>query len=119
VLADVGAERVAELLAVNKIDTSDEDTLVRLKRLWPDAVFVSARTGAGMDALRAAIEERLPRPSVRLDVVVPYDRGDLVARAHQRGEVLHSAHTERGTELVVRVDAALAAELAPYGVATT
>jgi GTP-binding protein HflX len=45
---------------------------------------------------------------------VPYDRGDLVARVHRRGEVLDSRHTEVGTELRVRVDEALAAELAPY-----
>ena len=47
VLAEVGADAVPELLVVNKIDAADEETLLRLKRLWPDAVFVSARTGAG------------------------------------------------------------------------
>ena len=53
VLAEVGARGVPELLVVNKTDAADEETLLRLKRLWPDAVFVSARTGAGLDALRA------------------------------------------------------------------
>ena len=109
-----GADEVPELLVVNKTDAADEETLLRLKRLWPDAVFVSARTGAGLDELRAAIEARLPRPAVELDVLVPYDRGDLVARVHERGEVLASEHAEAGTRLRVRVDEALAAELAPY-----
>src|SRR6185436_7848402 len=58
VLAEVGAEKVPELLIVNKTDATDEDTLVRLKRLWPDAVFASARTGTGLDALREAVEAR-------------------------------------------------------------
>jgi GTPase len=114
VLAEIGAERVPEMLVVNKIDAASEETLLRLKRDWPDAVFVSARTGAGLDDLRAALEARLPRPAVEMHAVVPYDRGDLVARAHQRGEVLASAHVEHGTELHVRVDEALAAELTPY-----
>ncbi|MEJ3743504.1 GTPase HflX [Actinomycetes bacterium KLBMP 9797] len=115
VLAEVDADKVPELLAVNKVDAADEETLVRLKRAWPDAVFVSARSGAGIDELRAAIEARLPRPAVEMWATVPYDRGDLVAQIHRRGEVLASAHTDAGTELHVRVDAALAAELTPYG----
>src|SRR4051812_39732258 len=49
VLADVGAERVPELLVVNKTDAAGEEELLRLKRLWPDAIFVSAHTGAGLD----------------------------------------------------------------------
>jgi GTP-binding protein HflX len=116
VLAEVGAEKVPELLVVNKTDAADEGTLLRLKRLWPDAVFISARTGAGLDQVRQAIEDRLPIPAVELDLLVPYDRGDLVARVHDRGEVLVSEHTAAGTEMRVRVDASLAAELAPYAV---
>ncbi|MFC0531152.1 GTPase HflX [Phytohabitans kaempferiae] len=114
VLAEVGADTLPELLAVNKVDAADEETLLRLKRTWPDAVFVSARTGRGIDELRAAVEARLPVPAVELVAVVPYDRGELVARIHRRGEVLSASHTERGTELHVRVDQALAAELAPF-----
>jgi len=116
VLAEVGAERVPELLVVNKIDVADEESLLSLKRLWPEAVFVSARTGAGLDDLRAAVEARLPHPAVEIDVRVPYERGDLVARVHERGEVLRSEHTDEGTELLVRVDEMLAAELAPFAV---
>jgi GTP-binding protein HflX len=119
VLAEVGAERVPELLVVNKVDAADEETLLRLKRTWPDAVFVSARTGAGIAELRATVERLLPRPAVELDVVVPYDRGDLVARAHEHGEVLHEEHTGSGTALRVRVDQALAAELTPFATVTS
>jgi GTP-binding protein HflX len=114
VLAEVGAETVPELLVVNKIDAAGEETLLRLKRLWPDALFVSARTGTGVAELRAAVEARLPWPAIEVRARVPYDRGDLVARVHTRGEVLESAHTPEGTELHVRVDEALAAELARY-----
>jgi GTP-binding protein HflX len=117
VLAEVGAERVPELLVVNKTDAASEETLLRLKRDWPDAVFISARNGAGLDDLRVTLERRLPRPAVELRAMIPYDRGDLVARAHRDGEVLASAHVEHGTRVHVRVDEALAAELAPYEIA--
>ncbi|HEU4425152.1 MAG TPA: GTPase HflX [Pilimelia sp.] len=117
VMAEVGADRLPELLVVNKTDAGDEETLLRLKRLWPEAVFVSARTGAGIEGLRAAVEDRLPRPAVEMRVTVPYTRGDLIARVHRQGEVLATHHTGEGTFLHVRVDRALAAELAHFGAA--
>jgi len=114
VLAEVGADRLPELLVVNKTDAADEETLLRLKREWPEAIFVSARTGRGMEEVRATIEARLPRPAVEVRAVLPYDRGDLVARVHRRGEVLSTAHLPEGTLVHVRVGEALAAELAPF-----
>jgi GTP-binding protein HflX len=118
VLAEVGADKVPELLVVNKTDAAGEDTLLRLKREWPGAVFVSARSGAGIAGLRTAIEDRLPWPAVEVHACIPYERGDLVARVHSTGEVLETDHTSDGTVLRVRVDEALAAELAPYLVST-
>ena len=114
VLAEVGADALPELLVINKIDAAAEETLLRLKSTWPDAVLGSARTGRGIEDVRAAIEARLPRPAVELSVLVPYDRGDLVARVHQRGEVLATEHGDDGTLLRVRVDPVLAAGLARY-----
>ncbi|MBM7493148.1 GTPase HflX [Micromonospora luteifusca] len=116
VLAEVSADRLPELLVVNKTDAADEDTLLRLKRLWPDAIFVSAYSGMGIEDLRSAIEDRLPQPAVEVRAVLPYDRGDLVARVHRTGEVLSTSHLPEGTLLHVRVGADLAAELAPFDV---
>ncbi len=116
VLAEIGADRVPELLAVNKTDAADPEELLRLKRLWPDAVFVSAHTGAGIDELRGEVETRLPRPAVEVHARVPYHRGDLVTRVHDEGEVFRTEHTAEGTTMHARVDEALAAELAQFRV---
>ncbi|MGA8112453.1 MAG: GTPase HflX [Actinocatenispora sp.] len=114
VLAEIDAADRPEMLAVNKVDMADPETLLRLRRIWPDAMFCSARTGAGVAELRAAIEARLPRPGVEMRACVPYDRGDLVNRAREHGEVLALEHTADGVALHVRVDPVLAAGLAPY-----
>jgi GTP-binding protein HflX len=74
-------------------------------------VVVSACTGAGIDELLAEIERVLPRHDRQVSVTVPYDRGDLVSRAHQEGEVLAVRHGQDGTELTARVPLGLAAEL--------
>jgi GTPase len=99
---------------VNKVDAADAETLDRLRAGFPDAVFVSAATGEGLDKLRAMIADRLPRPDAEVHVLLPYNRGDLVARVHEQGDVLASEHTEHGTLLHARVDPELAASLMAY-----
>ncbi len=116
VLAEVGADTVPELLVVNKTDAATEETLLRLKRLWPEAVFVSARTGAGIDERPSGGRGAVALAGrSRCDVVVPYERGDLVARVHSSGEVLEASHLAEGTRLRARVDEGLAAELTRFG----
>jgi GTP-binding protein HflX len=111
VFDEIGAVQVPELLVVNKIDAADPLVLNRLRRELPGAVFVSAKTGEGLDELFDVLVERVPRPEVELEVTVPYDRGDLVARVHDMGEVLAVDHRAEGTWLHARVGPGLAAEL--------
>jgi GTP-binding protein HflX len=117
VFTDIDALGVREQLVFNKIDAADPDMLLRLRHLAPDAIFVSARTGEGIDKLRAGLEDLLPRPDVEVDVLLPYTRGDLVARVHDGAEVLSTEHTESGTRLRARVAPDLAAVLDPFGTA--
>jgi GTPase len=114
VLAEIEALDVPEQLVFNKIDAASPETLLQLRSLAPDALFVSARTGDGIDELRARIEDRLPHPQIEMTALVPYARGDLVARVHERGEVLETEHNAGGTLLHVRVGPALADQLQPY-----
>ena len=111
VLADVEGFDVPEIVVLNKADIAEPETIARLRSQVGDSVVVSARTGAGFEELRELIAERLPRPAVEVDVVVPYERGDLLSRAHSTGEVLAEEHLMDGTHLHARVDEALAAEL--------
>ena len=111
VLSEIGAGNLPELIVINKADVADPMQVARLRRREPDAVVVSARTGEGIDDLLAALDQRLPHPEVEIDVVVPYARGDLVAQAHDRGEVLAETHLPDGTRLHARVPAELAARL--------
>lgn len=85
VIGDVGARDTRELVVFNKSDLADEDSRLLLRGLEPDALFVSSRTGEGIDELRAAIEAALPLPAVEVRALVPYDRGDLVSAVHGVG----------------------------------
>ena len=118
VLAEIGEEYDAqmppELVVVNKIDAADDVQLARLRHLVPDAVFVSARRGDGLEELRERVAALLPRPYVTVEVVLPYTEGALTARVHTEGEVLETEHTAEGTRLRARVAPDLAAALRPY-----
>ncbi|RIJ69575.1 GTPase HflX [Nakamurella silvestris] len=114
VLESIDAGRVQELLVVNKIDAADPVTLTELRHRLPDALYVSARTGEGMDELRAAIAAALPDPTTTLEVLVPYTEGALVSRVHSEGIVLSEGHEEGGTLLTARVQPDLAGLLAPF-----
>ena len=117
VLADIDALGVPEQLVFNKADAADADMLIRLRRLFPEALFVSALTGDGIDKLQSVVDERLPRPDVTVTVLVPYARGDLVARMHESGEVLSVDHLPTGTLVNARVNSDLAAALQPFAAA--
>ena len=116
VLADVDAENVPELVVINKADVADPLVVDRLRRNEKHSVVVSARPGEGLDELRTIIARELPRPSILVDVLLPYDRGDLVSRVHDEGEQVEQEHGGDGTRIRARVDESLAAELEAYAV---
>jgi len=114
VLGDIEALDVPEQLVFNKTDAAEPEVLLRLRALAPDALFVSARTGAGLAELTERIEQRLPRPDIEVNVLLPYTRGDLVARLHDEADILETEHTEGGTLVHARVGPALAEVLRPF-----
>jgi GTP-binding protein HflX len=65
---------------------------------------VSARTGEGVDKLLAAVADRLRALAAVVELVVPYDRGDVLAALHRDGEVLIEVHDNAGTRVRARID---------------
>ncbi len=114
VIADHDVAPPVELLVVNKIDAADELSLAKLRRALPDAVFVSAHTGEGLDQLRHKMSELVEPTDIRVDVTIPYDRGDLVAKVHSDGRVDITEHTDGGTRIKGHVPAGLAASLRDF-----
>ena len=114
VIADVEAKNIDELVVFNKADLADDFTRMKLRDLAPDALFVSARTGEGIEELLDEIAKRIPSPDVRVRALVPYDKGALISKIHLNGKLLTSEHLETGTLIEALVKPDLAAELKPY-----
>ncbi|MGH3595284.1 MAG: GTPase HflX, partial [Mycobacterium sp.] len=103
-----------ELLVVNKVDAASDLALAKLRRALPGAVFVSARTGEAIATLRRRMAELAVPTDTAVDVVIPYDRGDLVSRVHADGRVQQAEHNPNGTRIKARVPVALAASLRKF-----
>jgi GTP-binding protein HflX len=115
VLAGVeGAGDVPEVIVVNKADVADPEVIDRLTRTHKHSVVVSARTGEGLEALLALVAEALPKPDVQVELLIPYDRGDLLSRIHEHGEVLDVEHVEAGTRVRAKVHEQALGGLAAY-----
>jgi GTP-binding protein HflX len=112
VLAEIGASDVPELLVINKADVADPVVVGRLQAREPHSIVVSAATGQGIAELLAAVEVDLPNPEQQVDVLLPFERGDLVARVHDEGRDVTVEYTAEGAHVTAAVGAQLAAELA-------
>ncbi len=114
VLEEIEATDVAELLVFNKTDIAPPPVVTRLVNIHPGSVAVSALTGDGIDELGSAIIAQLRARTVEMDLLIPYDRGDVAAALHRDGEVLKETHTDQGTQVVARVPFEILERFAPY-----
>ena len=114
VIADRDGQPAPELLVVNKTDAADGLTLAKLRRALPGAVFVSAHTGDGLEQMQQRMAQLVTPTDTMVDVTIPYDRGDLVARVHSDGRVDATEHNPEGTRIKARVPIPLAASLSEF-----
>jgi GTPase len=105
VLGEIGAADVPELLVLNKADV-DPAAASRWAERWPEAVVISAHTGEGLDDLLVVVGDRLRASTHVVELLIPYDRGDLLAAAHRAGEVVLEQPGEGGILVRGRFDEA-------------
>ena len=114
VIGEVGARDIPEIVVFNKSDLTDDDQRMVVRGLEPTGIFVSARTGEGIDELLERIAELLPAPEIELTLLVPYDRGGVISKLHLQGRVLSTHYREDGTLVKALVHPARVAELEEY-----
>ncbi|XBH22539.1 GTPase HflX [Jonesiaceae bacterium BS-20] len=111
-----GVGDIPEIIVLNKADVALAESVERVQAHERNVFLVSAHTGQGIPELLEFVANSLPRPTVTIDVTVPYDRGDLVNRVHLEGEIDHLEHLEQGTRIQGRVDGELASDLSQVAV---
>jgi len=115
VLREIGAERRPVITVFNKIDqVTDPLLLQRFRRRFRDAVFISARTGTGLEVLEERLAAQVAQGLRRVSLLLPHLRGDLLAQLHRAGRVLEEKFTEAGAEVVAEAPLSLLPALEPY-----
>ena len=117
VLAEIGASDVPELVVVNKADRSPEAK--RLADEIEGSVCISARTGEGLEAFVRAVGDRLRVGDHVVALVIPWERGDVLAAVHREGEVVDQQAEEDGARVRVVLDEAGRAQFRDYVVAAS
>ncbi len=113
VLREIGADTVPELLVFNKADL-DPTAVAETVNWHPGSVGISARAGTGIDEFLQTLSDRLRSLSTVVELLVPYERGDVLASVHREGEVVSTTHEETGVRVRARLAEASVGRLAEF-----
>lgn len=113
VLTEIGAGGVPELLVFNKADIEPE-VAKQLADEVPGSLVISAATGLGIAELLRTIGDRMRSIIAIVELLVPYERGDVVASVHREGEVVSTSNEESGMRIRARLADASAGRLAEF-----
>lgn len=113
VLKEIGAGNVPELVVFNKADLEPQGA-VQMAAHLPGSVVVSAVTGLGVPELLRTIGDRMRSITAVVELLIPYDRGDIVAAVHREGEVVSTSHEEAGIRVRARLAGASVGRLSQF-----
>jgi GTP-binding protein HflX len=106
VLAEIGAAQLPEVMALNKWDLVTGIERARLGRRHPEGVPVSALSGVGIEGVIDRVAEVLPKPPIEVELLVPFDRPEVVPWLYREAQVISSEETDDGTRVAARVSEA-------------
>lgn len=96
VLEEIGAGDKEKIIAFNKIDLLEEQSSV-IPVAGAENVFISAKYDRNIDRLIEIIKNKIFSDMVRVQMVIPYTRGDISSYLCERARVLAVEYKENGT----------------------
>jgi len=114
VLAELGAADKTIVTVFNKLDAADDIMIQRARQLVPDALFVSARTRAGLDVLETRCVELIADEFGASELLVPHERYDVIARLHEFGDIQEQEQVDGAVRIKGRFPATQAGFFAPF-----
>jgi len=100
VLSEIGANENPSLIVFNKLDKLESsEKRERFELLYPEAIFISAETGEGLELLKSRISESLNARLRPTKLMIPHDRYDVISQLHASGGVRHSKSEEDGVHI--------------------
>jgi len=113
VLGEIDALTVPELLVFNKTDVAPE-VAAELQARHEGSVAISAHTGDGINRFLQVLGDRLRSITAVVELLIPYERGDVLAAVHREGEVVSTFHDTDGVRVRARLADASAGRLSEF-----
>lgn len=115
VLNEIGAVGKPAIMVFNKIDcVTDSGFLTRLREKYPQSVEISAKTGEGIPHLLAEIGTQLRPKREFLELQIPHEHADIIARLHEVGQVLERRYNGKSAKFKARIPPHFHSEFAPF-----
>lgn len=114
VLNGIGAGHVKRLNVYNQTDRSDPEEINRIRREYPDGIFVSALTGAGIEALAGKVEDLSSSGRVRVSLYIPEAERGLLEKLYAAAEIVTENKAGDGLAIVADVPRSLLEDLGGY-----
>lgn len=113
VLGEIDALKVPELLVFNKVDVAPE-VAAELQARHQGSVALSAQTGEGIERFLEVLGDRLRSITAVVELLIPYERGDVLASVHREGEVVSTFHDADGVRVRARLADASVGRLSEF-----
>ncbi len=115
VLKELQADQKNIITALNKIDLLDDQMwLERLKRDFVNSIPISAKFAQNLDSLLRKIQENFAGRMIRLEVLIPHTRMDLVDRFYRQGKVEEIRYLQKGIKIKLNISKVLYHKLLNY-----
>ncbi len=114
VLKELGADGKRTITVFNKMDVATQEQLSNARRMQPDAIFVSAVTGEGLDGLQERFMELIDSEFALTEMLIPHNRYDVIARLHETGLIHDQDHRDDGVLIHGRFPPAQAGFFSPF-----
>nr|WP_330374614.1 GTPase HflX [Paeniclostridium sordellii] len=101
VLKELDADNKPTIMAYNKIDKLDLDIYPKNQE---NVVYISAKQGINMDKLMDMIQDALMENTHKVELLLPYDKGDIFSRLKNKYNIEEFEYVENGIELTVSLD---------------
>jgi GTP-binding protein HflX len=115
-LEQIGAQAIKRIEVFNKIDLLTLDEREAIQKRHCAAIMISALDGKGIESLIKRIARVVSAQDSRMNILIPFDRGDLVSLAHTRGHVIREKHDKNGTLITMHIGSAYLNQFEPFSV---
>ncbi len=102
VLGEIGADKGADRLVLNKIDQLPPEELVKLKEEFPEGLFISTRNPQDIKLIREQIMAFFEVGMVDKTILIPYTKGELLGKMREKSRVISEKHEAEGTVVTLR-----------------